>query len=480
MLDAVRGGGGVKRSNSEAELKSPEEALANPVSPVTVHNHPSSEITQPGANRAIASTPQRSGLYRGLLWTVTLALTAGVSATLGAALMLFGPFNVSRAAETAPPVRSINTLLSSTFGYRVTRPVNILVLGIDRVLEPENDDIFSGRSDTMLLVHVDPIKQAVNVLSIPRDTQVEIPGYGVFKVNQANAEGGALLAAQTVNQNFGDVQIDRYVRVSTDAFRELVDLLGGVEVYVPQPMKYQDNTQKLTIDLEQGWQTLNGEQAEQFARFRKDAFGDIGRVQRQQQLIRALKDRLINPTIVTKVPQIIELMQSYIDTNLTFEEMVALANLGIGLEKDNFRMVMLPGRFSTPSESLVSYWIMDPDGRDRVMQDYFQADGITEVSEPRRTSRLRIAVQNATDDPRLAREVAVYLQNHGFDNVYVIRDWSDAQDETQIIVQRGDLQGAALLESTLGLGEIVPASIGDLESDLTIRVGSDWLTRADG
>ena len=90
------------------------------------------------------------------------------------------------------------------------------------------------------------------------------------------------------------------------------------------------------IDLEPGWQTLNGDQAEQFARFRKDNYGDIGRVQRQQMLLKALRQRLLSPKVLPRLPQIIRVMQQYIDTNLSLEEMLALVGFGLDLDKDDF------------------------------------------------------------------------------------------------------------------------------------------------
>ncbi len=414
-------------------------------------------------------------LLRGAFWSFTFATTALVSASVGAMLTMM----TTAPAET--PVQSarssLSDLISQTIGYRVSRPVNILVMGIDRVLGVPQDspEVLAGRSDTMLLVNADPTTGTASILSIPRDTRVDIPDLGTSKINAANEVGGPQLAARVVSRNMDGVPIDRYVRVSTEAFRALVDLLGGVRVYVPYRMVYTDNTQKLKIDLQQGWQTLNGDQAEQFARFRHDGIGDVGRVQRQQQLIRALQERLTNPAVLPKIPQIIQLLQTYIDTNLTLNEMLALANFGMGLNQDNFRMVMLPGRFSTPDESVASYWIMDPVGRDRIMQDFFRVNRVETVAEPLSTSSLRIAVQNSTGDPQRGAEMATYLRQKGFNNVYVIDDWSDSQTQTQIIAQRGDLQSASRLQRVLGTGRVVPASIGDLDSDLTIRVGNDWV-----
>ncbi len=156
------------------------------------------------------------------------------------------------------------------------------------------------------------------------------------------------------------------------------------------------------------------------------------------------------------------------------EEMLALANMGLDLDKESFRMVMLPGRFSTPDESVASYWIMDASAKDEVMQQYFSVSSVAAVTQSHDRKNLRVAIQNASNNPHLGTQVATYLQAQGFPNVYVIEDWPDAQSQTQIIAQRGDLDSAHMLETVLGLGEVVPASTGDIQSDLTLRVGNDW------
>lgn len=441
-----------------------------------------SNSTSATSTSAIVATAPPARKARWILWSFVFLMTAIVSGTLGAVAVLTTPLATALAPHSNEQEFSLKDLMRQTLRYEVTRPVNVLVMGVDRVLEaePNSPEVLTGRSDTMLLVRIDPETNAVNVLSIPRDTQVEIPGEGLTKINYANEVGGPGLAARVVSHTLNDVPIDRYVRVSTEAFRELVDLLGGVEVYVPQEMQYTDNTQDLHIDLEQGWQTLNGEQAEGFARFRADGNGDIGRVQRQQTLIHALRERLTSPSVLPRLPQAIELMQEYVDTNLTLEEMLALVSFGLNLDRQDFHMVMLPGRFSTPDEYIASYWMLDEAGRDQVMASYFERPMVGMMEDRQSLRQLRIAVQNASGEPDIAHRAAAYLQAQGFDNVYVIQDWSDAQQQTQIIAQRGDLDSAQRLETTIGLGEVVAASTGDLESDITLRVGADWLDRIDG
>ena len=419
-------------------------------------------------------------IFKTIMWGIIFLTTATVSATLGAAFILIVPVG-KRLDSQVQPSLSLKDLWDAGFRYQVTSPVNILVMGVDEVPNvPENSSkIFSGRTDTMLVVRVDPTQGVANVLSIPRDTRVEIPGNGVAKINHANIAGGARLAAHTVSYNLGGVPIDRYMRVSTAAFREMVDLVGGVEVLVPKPMYYQDRSQGLTIDLEAGWQTLDGAQAEQFARFRQDVYGDIGRVQRQQMLLKALRDRLTSPAIIPQLPQAIRILQRYIDTNLTLEEMLALANFALELEPEDLHMVMLPGSFSNPDEFVASYWILDREASNRVINQFFNTEAIALLSNSRQrlVSRLKIAVQNASGEPDVAREVAQHLQNQGFYNVYIMHDWPDTIHRTQVIAQKGDLDSAAILESVLGTGQVVSDSTGDLDSDLTLRVGKDWLDK---
>lgn len=467
----------------------------------SAHGVSDSQFTEPQVlDSAAQSKPAQNGtsrsehsaLMRRAFWVLGFGTTAIASALVGLVLSISLPLPDRWVAEETSQPPSISELLKKGVRHRITRPVNILVMGIDRVpeAEPGTDEVFAGRSDTLILTQVNPETQSVNLLSIPRDTQVEFPGRRqVSKINHANWIGGPRLAADVVSYNLGNVEVDRYVRFSTNAFQDLVDLLGGVEVFVPEPMQYEDQTQKLFIDLDQGWQVLDGEEAEQFARFRNDEHGDIGRVQRQQVLIRALRDRLTSPSVIPKIPQIIQLLQNSIDTNLTPEEMLALATFALDIEQDDLRMVMLPGRFSRQQEYAASYWLMEPQNVERVMQDYFGVSSVTYASNTASSDavgdeglsfrNLRIAVQNASSDPQVASEVAQYLRERGFNNVYVVQDWPEQNIQTQIIVQRGYLQGADRLESVLGVGDVVPSSIGDLSSDLTIRVGDDWLQEPD-
>jgi polyisoprenyl-teichoic acid--peptidoglycan teichoic acid transferase len=136
--------------------------------------------------------------------------------------------------------------------------------------------------------------------------------------------------------------------------------------------------------------------------------------------------------------------------------------------------VLLPGRFSGAREFNASYWIIDPIGRDRVLRDYFDIDATAGEPEATPSTHLKIAIQNASGQPSVGKQLVKYLGSQGYDNLYTLQDWDEHYRQTQIIVQRGDLQAASAIKSALGLGVIEATSTGDLESDITIRVGEDW------
>lgn len=464
-------------------LKSRVSVSARPTGQPTL---PTQRGKSSGKSRLKSHRPKpRSPILKGLIWGTAFAFTAVASAAAGVALAVlspdWSPSQISLTHTTDLP-GGRKTMLSqdsrwhSLLSYHLARPVNILVMGIDRVLDAPSGSLqaFSGRSDTMLLLRFDPTDNSLQMLSVPRDTRVLIPDVGYSKINDANAQGGPSLAAKIVSLNLNEVSIDRYLRVTTDAFRELVDLVGGVEVFVAKPMHYRDMTQKLEINLEPGLQTLNGDQAEQYARFRKDAIGDIGRVQRQEILLKALQNRINNPTIIPRIPQAINILQKSIDTNLSMEEILALANFGRQLTKEQVQMVMLPGRFSQPSEfSGRSFWILSEQGRDRVMEQYFDVERTVQEQPHRSFEQLRIALQNTTDNPELLERVRTYLRQQKFGSVYTIENATQVLEETEIVPQQGDLKAARSIQGLLGLGAVEASSTGDLGSDLTIRIGSD-------
>jgi hypothetical protein len=246
-----------------------------------------------------------------------------------------------------------------------------------------------------------------------------------------------------------------------------------VEVYVPEPMHYVDHTQRLFINLEPGWQRLNGEQAHHFARFRRDhlGLGDIGRVQRQQELLRALSRELLSPAVWPRIPKVLQVVRTHLDTNLTWEEVLSLAKFVLTSGGDRIDLVLLPGRFSQPGEFSTSYWLPDPAGIRRVAVSHFGLEAEVARIPPH---RLRIAVQNATGEPGMARRMVQELVRQGYAHAFAVEDSTQVLQQTEILAQSGDREGAKQIRAAIGLGEVRVESTGVLNSDVTIRVGQDW------
>lgn len=424
---------------------------------------------------------QVSPLLRGFIWGGCFTLTAFISGMLGVTIALKSPapINANFVNGFKEKFEAIKEFgLTSLFVKQLDQPINILVMGIDRVplAEVGSELSFAGRSDTMLIVRIQPQDQTLRILSIPRDSRIQLPSGAYDKINSANVRGGVPFTKQVIQTNLEGIVIDKYVRVTTDAFVELVDLIGGVEVYVPTDMKYTDQTQGLYIDLKQGKQVLNGDQSEQFARFRGDNLGDIGRVQRQQILLKALQKKMQSPQALLKIPQALKLLKERIDTDLSQDEILSLASFCLGLAKEDIRMVLLPGRASTSDEYRLSYWLISETGKNEVIRQYLEGESDRDesmVDSQKSPLRIKIAIENATPNPEVAKTVARHLVDQGFRNVYITNNSSIPTTNTQIIVQKGDYESAQMIQRILDFGELEASSTGDITSDITIRIGSD-------
>jgi len=384
---------------------------------------------------------------------------------------------------------------------QLTRPVNILVLGVKVLSSDVNNppsevqdlgyhalvNSLEGLSDTMLLIRFNPDSQDLVVLSIPRDTRTYVEGVGTTKLNEANAYGGAPLAATSIQELLGGVPIDRYVRINVQGVEKLVDALGGVNVYVPHDMKYTDESQHLYINLKQGEQHLDGNEALQFLRFRYDQYGDIGRVQRQQIFMRAMVEQALNPVTLTRIPQILSVIQDNVDTNLNVEELVALVGFASQLERPNVKMLTLPGDFNGDGQYSVSYWLPSERGIQDMVAQYFYDPMSTEmaVAEAAHSDTtigtvvepgyVRVSVQNSSGDEWAIDSALEQLSYQGFDYTMVEEGTGEILTTTRIFAQRGNVAEAQAVQQALGLGEVLVQGTENLDSDVTVQLGQDWL-----
>jgi LCP family protein required for cell wall assembly len=229
------------------------------------------------------------------------------------------------------------------------KPVNILLIGIDQQVEGD-----PGRSDTQLLVRLDPDSKSISMLSLPRDLRVEIPGYGLAKINEAYTYGGPALTVKTFTSVTG-IPINHFIRIDFSGFWHSIDILDGV--YVPVDHRYYNppSSSWKSINLEPGYQKLMNRQALDFVRFRHDQKGDFTRMQRQQLFLRELQRQSSRwNTDWKKVVKLLKAVAAETTSDLdSLKRLLPLANLALTLDTSRISTVHVEG--DTPMIDGVSY-----------------------------------------------------------------------------------------------------------------------------
>jgi LCP family protein required for cell wall assembly len=257
--------------------------------------------------------------------------TPGASPLAGRATL--GANAITPSALPANPTAVASSNLSSG-------RFNILVMGVDQ--RPQNE---ASRSDTLILVSVNPISKTVAFMSIPRDMAVQIPGYGEDKINSAyfygeyykEPGGGPGLAVATVEQLF-KVPIKYYLTVNFDGFQKIVDAVGGIDIDVPYAItddEYPTPDEKtITIHFDAGLQHMDGARALIYARTRH-ADGDFARQTRQRQVILAVRSKALQLNMLPNLPNLINSVGDTVQTNLTLGDQIGLAQMLSGISSSN-------------------------------------------------------------------------------------------------------------------------------------------------
>lgn len=238
--------------------------------------------------------------------------------------------------------------------------INILLLGTDEDLGTKT------RTDTIILASLDMENKKVSLLSIPRDTRVNIPGFGENRINSANVFGGVDLVKTSIS-NLIKVPIDYYVLTNFEGFKGIIDILGGVEIDVEQNMKYR--VYDGMIDLKKGLQRLDGAKSLQYVRFRHDKLGDITRTQRQQKFLTALAKEMLQAKNIVKLPVLIPKLNEAVKTDLTITQMIGLAQEFGKYDLSSITVQTLPGNFVDLNGG--SYWYVDKDKVHQVVLEVF-------------------------------------------------------------------------------------------------------------
>jgi LCP family protein required for cell wall assembly len=373
--------------------------------------------------------------------------------------------------------------------------VTVLVMGLDyRDWEGEGP----SRTDTMILFTMDPTNHTAGILSIPRDLWVNIPGFDYGKINTAyflgevydTPGGGPGLAIETVENLLG-IEINYYAQVDFSAFERFIDEIGGVEVEVPYEMSVDPLGPHNTVYLDAGLNTLDGPTALAYARNRDTIGGDFDRAERQQQVVLAIRDRILSlnmlPTLVTRAPVLYNMLASGVHSNLTVGEVVSLAYEAAQVPEEN-----IIRRFIGPEQVTFTY---SPEGMDILQPDleavltlrdevFFNTEPIApaataivgDLVDLMRAENASVSVLNATTTPGLASATSDYLRSEGV-NVTIVDNATETAEVTTLIDYSGKPYTVQYLSTLL---QIDPANIYSRydpysQVDIAILIGADWV-----
>ncbi len=410
--------------------------------------------------------------------------------------------------------------------------INILLMGTDQ----RPDEVYA-RTDTMILVTIDPESKTAGMLSIPRDLWVSIPGYDEDRINKAHflgdrykyPGGGPALAIKTVQYNIG-VPVHYYAKIDFNGFREIVDTIGGIDIYIPETIddpKFPDSNYGYDpFYIEEGYQTLDGHDAMRYARTRATPGADFSRAKRQQQVLLAIKDKALQIGIIPKIPELWTTMADSVETDLDLGIILELAQLADEIDTDNIQnkiidytmtvnyvvpdtraQVLLPLRDKirevvdemfaeiepaeqkqfvgpTPEEIEAASAAQEAVQTQAEAQAEAQAEQIEQEAQRQEEIKTfliqedaRLVVQNGTNIPNLASQTALYLKNQGFNIIQFSPADSANYGHTVIVIYNEEKKYTLeVLKTLFNIQEDNIRHSPNLKSDVDFRViiGSDF------
>lgn len=410
---------------------------------------------------------RRKHVVMGCGLTVLIAIVA--AAVFGSVWV--GGLN-KRMADSATISDEVTEVLKAAEPERRDDPFYMLIMGVDaRELGEES------RSDTLIVARIDPPQNRVTMLSIPRDTRVDIPGHGTTKINAAHAYGGPALAIETVSELTG-LPISHYAEVNFAGFKQIVDALGGVTVDVPEDiydMKAANHVEA-AARLEQGVQYLDGAHALTFVRSRQFPEGDLQRIRNQQTFFKAVLVEMQKPANLLRLPSAIEAVADAMYTDLSVGDMLRIANQMKGMDPDDLETVTMPG---TPQNiGGGSYIVIDDDAFSEMLariEAGERAEPLPEEPPTLLPGDVTVTVRNGAGIEGVASEVAAALTGSGFAVGEVGNADQFVYDETLVVYSGEDSSAADLVVSKLDRGRVVQSrGMYSFSTDVLVVVGKDW------
>lgn len=443
-----------------------------------------------------SSRPRSRSTIRLPLWGLGVLLLGVVGLMVAGGVWLFGgQDNPPQATVAAPFVDD-----GQIFSLEMFQPwpgrerVSVLLLGGDRRCEEGE----ASHSDSIMLLSVDPVNLSAFVLSIPRDLWVEIPEYGSGRINQAYffgqaydyPGGGAALTVETV-QDALDLSVDYYATLDFEGFIKLIDLIGGIDIEVPEDIsdpEYPDACYGYDpFFITAGPHQLNGEEALKYARTRATILGDVDRALRQQQILMAVRDRVLRvnmiPQLIVQAPQLWQSFAENVRTNMTLEEAIQLALLAQKIPAENIRLFAIGYNHVTEQTTADGQQVLVPneEALGELISELFTppqipTPAIELLPQLMVEEKARIAIFNGTSRPGLAADTRDYLLPYGA-NITTIGNADSLDYPTTQILDYGSYPNTTFFLARLL--NIPPFNISygtepAQDYDVLVILGNDW------
>lgn len=299
-------------------------------------------------------------------------------------------------------------------------PVNILLLGMDIGDPNQVDNQSIKRTDTIMVLNYNPDNKKMNVVSIPRDTLIDLNGRN-SKINAAYAVGGYPKIKAETEKLLG-INVNYIVKIDYNAFREIIDAIGGIEMKIERNMIYDDEGQNLHINFKAG-ETVNldGKKAEEFFRWRKNndgsglANGDLDRIENQQKFLSKVVDKCTSPLILFRMPKIMSALGDNIETNMSSGEIIGYGLKFINVKKENMSMLTAAGTPKTINGK--SFLIFNKNENKDIISSLSSSSLSKNLSANVSKDDIRIKILNATKINGLAAKEAKELSNVGYTKI---------------------------------------------------------------
>lgn len=357
------------------------------------------------------------------------------------------------------------------------KPFYMVIMGVD--MRPGES---VSRSDSLMVAYVDPGRKRVTTMSIPRDTRVTIPDHGKMKINAAMQLGGPALVIKTVKQ-FTGLPITHYAYINFDGFKDMVDAVGGVDVYVPEDIDdlQAANYIKPNAVIKKGWRHLDGGHALTFVRARHQfADQDFSRMKHQQEFLKALAKQAATMTNPFRLPGLAAAVSRSVQTDLSLSEITGLALNLRGMKETDLQSVTMPGESKMING--LSYVVADETQLHEFLikmkngEPFQPVQHGVEASVTIAPSMITLTIRNGAGVSGLAKTVADKMTADGF-NVKDTGNMGQYVYGKTMIVYRSDADSAKAIfvQDTIGVGNLVPSrGMYAFSGDLMIIIGKDF------